>query len=329
VTIWDSTTGKELFSFKGHDGEVVSVAFSPDGQHLASGSVDRTVKIWDSATGKERLSLKGHAGEVYSVAFSPDGQRLASGSRDKTVKIWDSATGKELISLKGHAGWVTKVAFSPDGQWLASVNRHDSIHLWETIVPLTVQDRRAAHQLVADLFRQMGFRASVLEWLQALTGMNPTRRQEALTAAQTYPENPETFNNLAWNLVALPDRRMLDYRKAVRYSEAACLLEPKNGLYLTTLGMAYYRAGSFLKALETLQKSEKIHQAEAKVSHPADLAFLAMTQQRLGHAKEARAYLQQLREGMKDAGWAKNAEWQSFLREAETLLAKPITPGNK
>ncbi len=103
MKIWDSTTGKELLALKGHAGAVWSVAFSPDGQRLASGSNDKTVKIWDSATGKELFTLKGHAGRVMSVAFSPDGQRLASGSNDQTVKIWDSATGKELFSLKGHA----------------------------------------------------------------------------------------------------------------------------------------------------------------------------------------------------------------------------------
>ena len=81
------------------------MAFSPDGQRLASASDDQTVKIWDSATGKELFSLKGHAGGVRSVAFSPDGQRLASASLDQTVKIWDSATGKELFALKGHARW--------------------------------------------------------------------------------------------------------------------------------------------------------------------------------------------------------------------------------
>ena len=116
----------------GHAGPVESVAFSPDGQRLASASGDQTVKIWDSATGKELFALKGHAGWVNSVAFSPDGQRLASASNDQTVKIWDSATGKELFALKGHAGMVTSVAFSPDGQRLASASHDQTVKIWDS-----------------------------------------------------------------------------------------------------------------------------------------------------------------------------------------------------
>ncbi len=99
------------------------MAFSPDGQRLASGSVDQTVKIWDSATGKELFALKGHAGPVRSVAFSPDGQRLASGSWDQTVKIWDSATGKRAVRpSRAMPVRFWSVAFSPDGQRLASAS---------------------------------------------------------------------------------------------------------------------------------------------------------------------------------------------------------------
>src|SRR5881398_2323492 len=66
--------------FKGHGERVASVAFSPDGKVLATGSFDNTVKLWDFATGKELHNLKGHTNQVYSVAFSPDGNLLASGS---------------------------------------------------------------------------------------------------------------------------------------------------------------------------------------------------------------------------------------------------------
>jgi WD40 repeat protein len=72
---------------RGHDASVYSVAFSPDGKTLASGSEGQTVKLWDARTGQEMATLKGHTDYVSSVAFSPDGKTLASGSWDNTVKL--------------------------------------------------------------------------------------------------------------------------------------------------------------------------------------------------------------------------------------------------
>jgi WD40 repeat protein len=329
VKVWDSATGKELFALKGHADRVWGVAFSPDGHRLASASWDQTVKIWDSATGKELVALKGHADVVSSVAFSPDGQRLASASWDQTVRIWDSATGKELVALKGHAGMVSSVAFSPDGQRLASANQ-DGIDLWETAsVSREIQHRRATNQMMAGLLGQMPLRADVLERLRTLPGMSPSRRQEVIAVAETYPVNPSELNDLAWQLVKLPGGEMSGHRKALRYSEEACQLEPEDGSFLTTLGVAYYRVGNYEKALDVLARSDKINVLRDKGSGPADLAFLAMAHQRLGHAKEAEAALQLLRERMKDPRSAQDAQAQGFLREVEALLARPKAPGSK
>ena len=144
------------------------------------------------------------------------------------MRIWDSATGKELLALKGHAGWVGSVAFSPDGQRLASANQDGSIHLRETAsVSREILDRRATNQMVADLFGQMPLRADVLERLRTLPGMSPSRRQEVLAVAQTYPEDSSALNNLAEELVKLPGGEMSDYRKALRYSEEAVSSNPR------------------------------------------------------------------------------------------------------
>jgi tetratricopeptide (TPR) repeat protein len=258
------------------------------------------------------------------VAFSPDGQRLASASQDQTVKIWESATGKELVALKGHAGEVTSVAFSPDGQRLASANQDGSIHLWEAAsVSREVQHRRATNQMVADLFGQMPLRVDVLERLRTQPGVSASRRQDVLAVAQTYPEDPSALNDLAREVVKLPGGEMSGYRQALRYSEEACRLEPEDGSFLTTLGVAYYRVGDYEKALDVLARSDQINALRDQGSGPADLAFLAMTHLQLGHAKEAEAKLQLLRERMRDPRSAQAAESQGFLREAEELLAKP------
>jgi len=121
----------ELVIQTGHADRVSTVAFSPDGRMLASGSDDNTIKLWDVATGQELRTLTGHARQVSSVAFSSDGRTLASGSADKTIKLWDAATGQELRTLAGHADEVDSVAFSPDGRTLASGSADKTIKLWD------------------------------------------------------------------------------------------------------------------------------------------------------------------------------------------------------
>ncbi len=112
-------------------GSVESVAFSPDGTTVASGSTDGTVKLWHAATGQLKSTLKGHTSQLISVAYSPDGKTLASVGHDRTVKLWDMATGELKTTLKGHSQRVNCVAFSPDGKSLASGSTDRGVKLWD------------------------------------------------------------------------------------------------------------------------------------------------------------------------------------------------------
>jgi WD40 repeat protein len=116
-----------------HTDSVTSVAFSPDGELIVSGSRDCTIRVWDVATG-DIISgpFEGHTGAVTCVTFSPDGKQIISGSEDRTIRIWDVWTGKTVCQpSQGHTDSVLCVVCSPNGRYIASGSEDKTIQLWD------------------------------------------------------------------------------------------------------------------------------------------------------------------------------------------------------
>jgi WD40 repeat protein len=142
IKLWHIQDGKEIYTLKDQPTNnhpsfyypsiqpVYSVAFSPDGKILASGSGYKTITLWKVKSGKKLGVLKGHMQSVRSVAFSSDGEILASGSEDRTIKLWQVQERITIDTLTGHKNTVNSVAFSPDGKSLVSGSSDGNIKLW-------------------------------------------------------------------------------------------------------------------------------------------------------------------------------------------------------
>jgi len=113
----------------GHNHIVLSVAVSPDGQRVASASMDKTIKIWDVITGTELKTLT-NTDWVYCVAFSPDGKRLAIGDTSRKVSVWNLASGKQVMSCP-YPEDVFRVSFSPDGKQIAAGGFPAIVSVWD------------------------------------------------------------------------------------------------------------------------------------------------------------------------------------------------------
>lgn len=128
---WDIERGNRSPVYHSHDDRILSIALSPDGHWMATGSRDKTIKVFDTRTLNEVQSLLGHNGDVTTLSFSPDSKFLISGSKDKTMILWDFMKGVDLHQYAGHTKRINAVAFSHDSRLLASASDDKTIRIWE------------------------------------------------------------------------------------------------------------------------------------------------------------------------------------------------------
>jgi eukaryotic-like serine/threonine-protein kinase len=123
--------GTVLSTYRGHAAAVMALGWSPDGQHIVSGSNDQSAQVWRIQTTDKILTYRGHASWVHAVAWSLEETKIASGSWDNTVQIWDTVTGNTLLTYRGHTKNVNAVAWSPNNTHIASGGYDQTVQVWD------------------------------------------------------------------------------------------------------------------------------------------------------------------------------------------------------
>ena len=131
VIIWDVQSGEEVRRLDGHVGSVTSIDWSRDGQHILTGSTDRSLILWDAVTGEQIRQYQGHSAQIGGVALRPDGQTIISTAWDNSLIIWDMDTGERISEFQGHSGGIPEFALSPNGLQAITGSMDHSLRLWD------------------------------------------------------------------------------------------------------------------------------------------------------------------------------------------------------
>ena len=335
IRVWNAHTGamvKELPL-----GDQNTVFFAPDGRALVTSRGDEYV-YWEIPSWRPVRRLPW---EVQSypgwVAFSPDHTLLALELSPAVIHLIDAASGTTLAKLEDpHADRARWLGFSPDGTQLVAIATYSqAIHVWDLRL---IRQRLAAIDLDWDSppyppapevsgRQHLEMEALLGEFSQSVQGsVERARRQIASYqhALEARPNSPSACNNLAW-LYATGPEPLRDPSQALVLAEKAVRLMPRNTLFRNTLGVAYYRAGRYREAAETL-RANLTGQMDKHLA--SDLYFLAMSHHQTGETALAQTYLTwAMRSTRSQVGLTVEelSEQAAFLAEAKALMGKGWT----
>jgi hypothetical protein len=221
------------------------------------------------------------------------------------------------------------LAYSPDGRLLASASWDKTVKVWDSTVPSEVLHGPKARAAVRARFAKLLLRADVLQDLRTDAALSDELRQVALQLAQQEDENPVQLGQAAFEAVQERSPDSAAHRRALRWAEAACRLEPASGVFLNTLALVQYRLGDWELARTTLARAEPLNGARFGGPWPRDLALRAMIQFQQDQLEPARATLQHLRDILKLPQWSDTVEGKRAQREAEALILGKSTPATR
>jgi RNA polymerase sigma factor (sigma-70 family) len=237
VRLLDPRTGKERSTIQGHRWRVLSLAFSPDGKALATGSWDNSIRLWDVATGKELLVQQGHEGGARRAAISPDGKRVASGGYDYTLRLWEAATGKEIHLLHRYNSEVNDVAFAPDGRTLVAAGGDGTVRLWDVATGKELWKGKEPDVRIMSVAFSPDGKVVASASFTFERADSTVRLWDAATGSELRTlkaKKGEYFRNLLFT----PDGKAV----GVRFSHSLCLLDVASGREIRTFDAGHFGA---------------------------------------------------------------------------------------
>ena len=278
------------------------------------------MKAWDVRTG-EQLQGQPIPFAPRPAQVSPDGRWIAhpAGSRVELILLQPDAEELAYRLLQTRPN----IQRYREGYEEAIKAKDDfAARFYLDLFPPPERAVIKAEAIVAPLFTRLYLREDVVAALQAQPVRDPEVQATCLKLARTWSEYSDLCNEVGWVWFA-PGAAGSKLPAQPALAWAACRQEPENGSYLNALGIAQYRTGLVAEALASLTRSNDLnHQKE-----PGDLAFLALTQHRLGQSGKAHHTLARLREVMKDPQWAGSCRRAGLLARGRDDRARPGLPG--